>query len=147
MSANISIIGNAGRAVRLRYSESGMAIGNFPIASNSYKNTSEGRVQVTHWFDITAFGKMAEALAEHVKKGTHLLIHGRLSFVPWTTEKSEPRSGAQVALFSYEFAGENPSEGQAEVAATRDSPEDSIPEYSGPVDAASQPVEPFNNQF
>lgn len=147
MSANISILGNTGRDVSLRYSESGLAIASFPIACNSFKNSLEGRVQITHWFDVTAFGKTAETLAQNAKKGTPLLIHGRLSFEPWSTEKNEPRSGAQVALFSFDFAGENKSEGQEADPLIGSNPEPPTPEYTGPVNALSPITEPFTNQF
>lgn len=147
MSANISILGNAGRDVSLRYSEKGTPIASFPIASNSFKNTSEGRMQVTHWFDVTAFGKTAETLAEHVKKGTFLLIHGRLSFNPWATNEGDPRSGAEIALFSFEFVGGDRSDAQEKGGAGVDGPESTTPDYTGPVNAESQAAEPFVNQF
>lgn len=147
MSATISILGNAGRDVSLRYSEKGTAVASFPIASNSFKNGPEGRVEVTHWFNVTAFGKTAETLAEYVKKGTHLLIHGRLSFNPWTTNEGDPRSGAEVALFSFEFVGGNRPEGQESVATVVENPESPIPEYTGPTNAETQTDEPFVNQF
>ncbi len=147
MSANISILGNAGRDVSLRYSEKGTAVASFPIASNSFKNGSEGRVQVTHWFNVTAFGKTAETLAEYVNKGTYLLVHGRLSFNPWLTEKGDPRSGAEVALFSFEFVGGNRSEGQESDAPSGENQEPSIAENTGPLNAETQPAEPFVDQF
>ncbi len=147
MSANISILGNAGRDVSLRYSEKGTPIASFPIASNSFKNTSEGRIQVTHWFDVTAFGKTAETLAEHVKKGTYLLIHGRLSFKPWSTNEGDPRSGAEVALFSFEFVGGDRSDAQERGGAGAEGPESAAPDYAGPVDAESKVAEPFVDQF
>lgn len=147
MSANISILGNAGRDVTFRYSEKGTAVASFPLASNSFKNNPEGRVQVTHWFDVTAFGKTAETIAEHVKKGTHLLVHGRLSFKPWTTNEGDPRSGAEVALFSFEFVGGSRSEGQETGETRSDTSEPAMPDYTGPVDVAPPPTEPFVNQF
>lgn len=147
MSANISILGNAGRDASLRYSEKGTPVASFPIASNSFKNSAEGRVQVVHWFDVTAFGKMAETLAEHVKKGTSLLIHGRLSFKPWTTNEGDPRSGAEVSLFSFEFVGGNRAEGQEAGRAEAGSSGPTMPDHTGPVDAESQVPEPFENQF
>jgi single-strand DNA-binding protein len=147
MSANISILGNAGRDASLRYSEKGTAVASFPIASNSFKNGPEGRVPVTHWFNVTAFGKTAETLAEYVKKGTYLLVHGRLSFNPWSTDKGEPRSGAEVALFSFEFVGGNRSDGQESVGTDNENPEPATPEYTGPVNPASPADEPFVDQF
>lgn len=147
MSANISILGNAGRDVSLRYSENGTAVASFPIASNSFKNTAEGRVQVTHWFNVTAFGKTAETLAEHVKKGTYLLVHGRLSFDPWLTKEGDPRSGAEVALFSFEFVGGNRSEGQESGGTSAENPESADPAYTGPLNEGSHPDEPYVDQF
>jgi len=147
MSANISILGNAGRDVSLRYSEKGTAVASFPIASNSFKNTTEGRIQVTHWFDVTAFGKTAETLVEHVKKGTYLLVHGRLSFKPWATNEGDPRSGAEVALFSFEFVGGDRSNAHEGAGAEVEASESATPDYTGPVNAESQVAEPFVNQF
>lgn len=147
MSANISILGNAGRDLSLRYSEKGTPVASFPIASNSFKNSPEGRVQVVHWFDVTAFGKTAETLAEHVKKGTSLLIHGRLSFKPWSTNEGDPRSGAEVSLFSFEFVGGDRTDGQEAAPADAGTLESTMPDYTGPVTAESQTSEPFVNQF
>ena len=147
MSANISILGNAGRDVSLRYSEKGTAVASFPIASNSFKNGPEGRVQVTHWFNVTAFGKTAETLAEHVKKGTYLLVHGRLSFNPWLTKEGDPRSGSEIALFSFEFVGANRYDGQESGGTGNENPETTIPEYTGPVSGESHTDEAFVDQF
>jgi len=155
MAASISILGNTGGNAELRYSDQGLPIASFSIASNSFRKTQEGRVQITEWFNITAFGKVAETLAAHVKKGTQLLVLGRLTFKPWVTNNGEPRAGAEVILQSFEFAGgsRNADGGQGV------EPADSEPAYTGPVDAQSTtngtaPVvettvgsEPFDGQF
>lgn len=104
-------------------------------------------MQVVHWFDVTAFGKTAETIAEHVKKGTSLLIHGRLSFKPWTTNEGDPRSGAEVSLFSFEFVGGNRTDGQGATPTDAEISEPTMPDYTGPMSADSQTSEPFVNQF
>lgn len=147
MSANISILGNTGRDVSLRYTEKGTPVASFPIASNSFKNGPDGRVQVTHWFNVVAFGKTAETIAEHVKKGTHLLIHGRLSFSPWSTDNGEPRSGAEVSLFSFEFVGSARSDDQREPNSNNDTSEPDVPEYTGAVSSEPSADESFVDQF
>lgn len=138
MSANVSILGNAGRDASLRYSENGTPITSFPIASNSSKKGKEGRFQETHWYEVTAFGKTAETLAEYIKKGTPILVHGRLSFKPWTTEKGEPRSGAEVSLSSFEFVSGNRSDEQRPEANGTGDPEPAPSDYTGPLNADSQ---------
>lgn len=147
MSANISILGNTGRDVSLRYTEKGTPVASFPIASNSFKNGPEGRMKVTHWFNVVAFGKTAETIAEHVKKGSQLLVHGRLSFSPWSTDKGEPRSGAEVSLFSFEFVGSNRPDNGAEPAPNGTNSEPDVPEYTGPAGPESPVDEPFVDQF
>lgn len=131
MAASISILGNAGSDPELRYSNQGSPIASFSIASNSFKNTPEGKVQITEWFNVTAFGKAAETIGAHVKKGTHLLVLGRLTFNPWLTNNGEPRAGAEVVLQSFEFAGGNRNgESNATVQ-----PVAQEPNYTGPVNA------------
>lgn len=153
MAASISILGNTGSSAELRYSEQGTPIASFSMASNSFKNTPEGKVQITEWFNVTAFGKVAETIAEHVKKGTHLLVLGRLTFKPWVTNNGEPRAGAEVILQSFEFAGGSRN-GDSGVSAE---PAAEEPNYTGP--AGSRPAasggdpvgvaggEPFAGQF
>ncbi len=147
MSANISILGNTGRDVSLRYTEKGTPVASFPIASNSFKSSPEGRVQVTHWFNVVAFGKTAETIAEHVKKGTYLLVHGRLSFSPWSTDKGEPRSGAELTLFSFEFVGSNRGNDQEGSAPNDSGDEPDVPEYTGSTAAETPVEEEFVDQF
>ncbi|HMO82462.1 MAG TPA: single-stranded DNA-binding protein [Pyrinomonadaceae bacterium] len=133
MAASISILGNAGSNPELRYSNQGSPIASFSMASNSFKNTPEGKVQITEWFNVTAFGKVAETIAAHVKKGTHLLVLGRLTFNPWVTNGGEPRAGAEVVLQSFEFAGGNRNgESNASVE-----PVAQEANYTGPVNAQS----------
>jgi single-strand DNA-binding protein len=155
MAASISILGNAGSNAEFRYSNQGSPIASFSIASNSFKKTQQGNVQITEWFNVTAFGKVAETIAAHVKKGTHLLVLGRLTFNPWVTNGGEPRAGAEVILQSFEFAGGNRNtEPEGEVG-----PAVQEPSYSGPANAqpaanGGAPVgesaggsEPFAGQF
>lgn len=72
MGANISIIGNLGKAPETKISDNGTLMASFSIASNTFRNTPEGKEQKTDWFRVIAFGRQAETLARYVKKGTGL---------------------------------------------------------------------------
>ncbi|MBK7804130.1 MAG: single-stranded DNA-binding protein [Chloracidobacterium sp.] len=63
MSANISIIGNLGKTPETKITDNGTLVASFSMASNSFRNSAEGRVEKTDWFRVTAFGKQAETLA------------------------------------------------------------------------------------
>jgi single-strand DNA-binding protein len=105
MSTAVTILGNTGRDVELRYTPQGVAVANFSVASNTVRNTASGQQKKTDWFNVTAFGKQAETLARHLKKGSQVLVRGKLSFNPWLSRDGEARVSADVALQDFEFAG------------------------------------------
>jgi len=105
MSTSISILGNTGRDVELRYTPQGRAVANFTVASNSVRNTAQGKVKKTDWYNVSAFGKQAETLSKHLKKGSQILVRGRLSFNPWLSRDGEARVSADVVLQDFDFAG------------------------------------------
>ena len=103
MGANISIIGNLGKAPETKISDNGTLMASFSIASNTFRNTSAGKEQKTDWFRVIAFGRQAETLARYVKKGTGLAVQGRLTFNPWLDKNSSPQSGAEIVLQEFQF--------------------------------------------
>ena len=78
----VIIMGNLGQDPDTRYMPSGTAVANLSVATNrSWKNKDTGeREDETSWHRCVAFGKTAETLAEHFKKGRKILIEGRLRY-------------------------------------------------------------------
>jgi len=109
MSTQITILGNTGRDVELRYTPQGTAVANFSVASNTVRNTAEGQKKKTDWFNVSAFGKQAETLAKYLTKGSMILVRGKLTFNPWLSRDGEARVSADIVLQDFEFAGANPS--------------------------------------
>ncbi len=107
MSTSISILGNTGRDVELRYTPQGTPVANFSIASNTVRNTAQGQQKKTDWYNVSAFGKQAETLAKYLTKGSQILVRGKLSFNPWLSRDGEARVNADVVLQDFEFAGGN----------------------------------------
>lgn len=109
MSTSITILGNTGREVELRYTPQGTPVANFSVASNTIRNTPEGQKKKTDWYNVSAFGRQAETLAKYLGKGSQILVCGRLSLSAWQTREGEPRVNADVILQDFEFAGSNPA--------------------------------------
>lgn len=105
MSTQITILGNTGRDVELRYTPQGTAVANFSVASNTGRSTSEGQKKKTDWFNVSAFGRQAETLAKYLTKGSMILVRGKLTFNPWLSRDGEARVSADVVLQDFEFAG------------------------------------------
>lgn len=118
MSANISLIGNLGKEPETKITDNGTFIANFSIASNTFRNTPDGRVEKTDWFRVTAFGKQAETIARYVRKGHRLYVQGRLTFNPWLDKNESPQSGAEIVLQEFQFlTGKQDGDAGAETAA------------------------------
>ncbi len=105
MSANVSILGNLGRAPETRFTPDGTFVANFSIASNSVRNSPNGKIEKTDWFRVTAFGNQARTLAKYAKKGTRMLVQGKLTMDAWMNREEVPQVGADVLLQDFQFAG------------------------------------------
>ena len=97
MSLNqILLIGNAGRDAQLRYTQNGTAVTNFSMAvSRRYQLRDETR-EDTEWFNVSAWERQAEWVAETVKRGTRVFVDGRLSTREYTSGNGETRVSLDV---------------------------------------------------
>jgi single-strand DNA-binding protein len=75
----IIIVGNLGRDPEMRYTPSGQAVTNFSVATNRQYTDSSGQlVKETIWFRVSTWGKQAETCSQYLKKGSKVLVEGRL---------------------------------------------------------------------
>lgn len=80
MYHTIIIAGNVGKDPEMRYTPNGQAVTSFSVAtSRQYTAGSGEQVKETIWFRISTWGKLAETCNQYVKKGSKVLIEGRLT--------------------------------------------------------------------
>lgn len=70
------IAGNVGKDAELRRTQSGDAVLGFSLAVNNGKDRDGNRREST-WFDCSIWGKRAESLQGHIRKGVKLVLEGR----------------------------------------------------------------------
>ncbi len=76
----IIIVGNVGRDPEMRYTPAGQAVTSFSVASNRRYTASNGeQINETIWFRVSAWGKQAEICNQYLKKGSKVLVEGRLT--------------------------------------------------------------------
>lgn len=76
----VMLIGRLGRDPEIRYSQQGVAVVNFSIATSEQwtdKNTGD-KQEKTEWHRIVAFRKQAEVLEKYLSKGNQVYIEGKL---------------------------------------------------------------------
>ena len=88
MFNKIILVGNLTRDVELRYLNTGMAVATIGLASNRrYKRQDGSQVDDTCFVDITLFGRTAEIANQYLKKGSKILVEGRLHFETWNDQQ------------------------------------------------------------
>lgn len=120
MYNKVILLGNLTRDIELRYSQNGSAIAKTAIAT-SHKFTVNGeKKEETCFVDITFFGRSGEVANQYLRKGSKILVEGRLSFEQWVDQTSgQKRSKHSVIvetmqmLDSKQDNGENNSGGYA----------------------------------
>jgi single-strand DNA-binding protein len=96
MFNKIILVGNLTRDIELRYSQSGSAIAKTAIAT-SRKFTSNGEKKEEVCFvDITFFGRSGEVANQYLRKGSKILVEGRLNFEQWVDQNGQKRSKHSV---------------------------------------------------
>lgn len=77
---NIVILaGRLGADPELKYANSGTAILNLRLATESYRKGADGEGEkVTYWHTLTMFGRRAESLANILQKGTGITVRGEI---------------------------------------------------------------------
>lgn len=80
MYHTIIIVGNLGRDPEMRYTPSGQAVTDLNVATNRQYTSSDGtQVKETTWFRVSVWGRMAEATSQYLRKGSRVLVEGRLN--------------------------------------------------------------------
>ena len=115
MFNKVIMVGNLTRDLELRYAPSGTAIGNTGIAtSRKFKSgTGESREEVC-FVDITFFGRTAEIANQYLRKGSKVLVEGRLKYDTWDDQNGNRRSKHSITVESMQMLGsKNDSDGGA----------------------------------
>jgi single-strand DNA-binding protein len=109
MSFNkIIAIGNLGRDPELRYTPQGDAVCDFSIAVNDRKRDKSGEFQdVTTWFKVTLWRKLAENASKYLTKGRSVYVEGRLQVEEWTDRDGKNRYTLIIQGSDIHFIGEN----------------------------------------
>jgi single-strand DNA-binding protein len=75
----VVLVGNVGKDPELRYTASGVPVATFSLATSEMWKDKDGQQRErTDWHSIVAWSKLAEIIQEIVKKGSRLLVEGKI---------------------------------------------------------------------
>ncbi|MCX2716316.1 single-stranded DNA-binding protein [Helicobacter sp. MIT 21-1697] len=110
MYNKVIIIGNLTRDVELRYLPSGSALATIGLASNRrFKKQDGTNGEEVCFVDVKLFGRSAEVANQYLRKGSKILIEGRLSLESWTDQSGAKKSKHTITAESMQMLDSKPS--------------------------------------
>ena len=111
----VLLIGRLTRDPESRFTPSGSAVLNFGIAVNRrFRDQSGEWRDDTCFINVVAWQKLAERLAETLKKGTAVLVDGRLQSRSWETQDGQKRTTIEVNAQSVQSLDKREASGMSE---------------------------------
>ena len=121
----IMIIGNLGRDPEMRYTPAGRPVTSFSVGTNRGWNTPEGeRREETEWFNVVAWGNLAEICKNYLTKGQQVYIEGRLQTRRWEDQEGKKHSSVEVVANEMIILGDRAKHGGEAVAPGGEPPSD-----------------------
>ena len=109
----VTLIGRLGRDPEMRYTPSGKPLTKLQLAANRSWTTADGEKKTeTEWFNIVAWGKLAEICNQYLKKGQQIYIEGRLHTRRWKDEEGINHSAVEVIAQEMIMLDGRPTEGE-----------------------------------
>ena len=111
MFQELIIVGNVGKDPEMRFTPSGQAVTSFSVATNrAYTKDGGEQVKETIWFRVSAWGKTGENCNAYLKKGSKVLVTGRLTADPatggprvWNAQDGTARASFEMSANTVRF--------------------------------------------
>lgn len=103
--SKVTILGNLGADAELRYMPNGNPVTSFSVCANDRRGSGDNRTEKQNWFKVNLFGNSAEAIAQHLTKGTTVFVEGRIKPELWKGRDGETRLTMNVDTTDVQLVG------------------------------------------
>ena len=106
----VMLIGRLGADPERRHMPNGKAVVNIRVAtSETWKDRNSGEwLERTEWHSIVAFDKLAEIIAEYLRKGSQVFIEGKLQTRKWQDKEGKDRYTTEIVAQRMQMLGGKP---------------------------------------
>ncbi len=102
----IIVIGHLGRDPEMRYTPSGQGVTSFSVASSRRYRTAAGEQrEETEWFNVSAWGRLAEVCNQYLTKGQQVYVEGRLRSRSYQANDGQTRFSLEINLTEMQMLG------------------------------------------
>ncbi|HTP00010.1 MAG TPA: single-stranded DNA-binding protein [Anaerolineales bacterium] len=93
----VMIIGHLGKDPEMRYTPSGRPVTTFTVAVSRSWNSADGeRHAETEWFNVVAWGNLAEICKQYLAKGQQVYVEGRLQTRRWDDKEGQKHTSIEI---------------------------------------------------
>jgi single-strand DNA-binding protein len=127
----VFIIGNLTRDPEIKAIPSGIKVCSFSVATNRvWKDKNGAKQEAADFHNVVVFGRQAETVAQYMKKGSQVMVEGRMQTRSWddattNTKKYRTEIIADRVQFGSRGTGTNPPQGQDTKSSNQEDKEDS----------------------
>jgi single-strand DNA-binding protein len=105
------IIGNLTRDPELKALPSGIQVASLSVATNRvWKDQNGAKQESTDYHNVVVFGRQAETAAQYLKKGSSVLVEGRMQTRSWDGQDGKKQYRTEVVADRVQF-GNRPGDG------------------------------------
>lgn len=98
----VIIVGNLGRDPEVRSTQSGDKVANLNIATSERWRDRDGNNQEkTEWHRVVLFGKIADVAERYLRKGSKVLIEGKLQTRKWTDQNGQDKYTTEIVVSGF----------------------------------------------
>jgi len=103
----VILVGRLGNDPEVRYTATGSAVANVSLAtSENWKDKQTGEKQErTEWHRIVFFSKLAEIVAQYLRKGSLIYVEGSLQTKKWQDKNGEDRYTTEIVANEMRMLG------------------------------------------
>lgn len=136
-----TLVGRLTRDSELKYTSGGQACAHFSIATDERKKKGDEWVNEPSFWDVTLWGKQAEAVNQYLTQGKLVTVYGRMGIDRWEQE-GQKREKVKITADALQLLGGEPSEKKpAKPGATNE------PLTGNPVYQKAKPAEDFEDDI
>ena len=112
MKNRVQLIGNLGQDPEIKNLENGNKMAKMSIATNeTYKNAKGEYVTETQWHNVVAWGKVAEVAEKYLKKGSEVVVDGKLVHRNYNDKDGVKKYITEVELYNILMMDKKQNEG------------------------------------
>jgi single-strand DNA-binding protein len=115
----VMVIGHLGKDPEMRYTPSGRPVTTFTMAVGRSWTSADGeRHSETEWFNVVAWGNLAEICKQYLGKGQQVYIEGRLQTRRWDDKEGQRHTNVEIVASEMMMLGERRDSGHGSEAPT-----------------------------